>query len=361
MEHTYAVIMAGGVGSRFWPTSTAQKPKQFLDILGTGESLLQQTYRRMSRIVPTENIYIVTHADYGDQCMAQLPKLPGANIIAEPARRNTAPCVAYAAFKLKKRDPLANIVITPADHLVTKEDEFERIIRLGLQATASNNILLTLGITPHRPETGYGYIQFKPEFFEGSEEIRPVKTFTEKPNRELAKSFLATGEFLWNAGIFIWNANAILSAYERLMPEVYEAFNAGWESLNTPSENAFIEQTYPQCPNESIDYGILEKAPQVYVLPAEFGWSDLGSWGAVHEQRKEDAQGNTGATPNVLLFDAKDNIISVPAHVVAVLDGLEGYIVIQSEDRLLICPRDKEQDIKQYVTEVKLKLGEKHV
>ena len=361
MEHTYAVIMAGGVGSRFWPTSTSQQPKQFLDILGTGESLLQQTFRRMARVVPADHIYIVTHADYADQCLAQIPAMDRAQIIAEPSRRNTAPCVAYAAFKLKKRDPLANFVITPADHLVTKEEEFERILRVGLAATQAHNVLLTLGMTPHRPETGYGYIQFRNEDTDLGAEIKPVKTFTEKPNRELAESFLATGEFLWNAGIFIWNANAILSAFERYMPEVYSAFDAGWESLNSASEAAFIESMYSQCPNESIDYGILEKANQVYVLPAEFGWSDLGSWGAVHDQRMPDSDGNTGVRPNVLAYNSHNNIFSVPNHVVAVIDGLEDFIVIQSEDRLLICPRDKEQDIKQYVNDVKVKLGDKHV
>jgi mannose-1-phosphate guanylyltransferase len=360
MEHTYAVIMAGGVGSRFWPTSTAQKPKQFLDILGTGESLLQQTYHRMARVVPVDHIYVVTHEDYVDLCLAQLPKVKGHQIISEPARRNTAPCVAYAAFKIKKRDPLANIVFTPADHLITNTPEFERILHLGMLATRENNILLTLGIPPHRPETGYGYIQFKSEFFEGSEEIRPVKTFTEKPSRELAESFLATGEFLWNAGIFIWNANAILSAFERIMPELYDLFNSGWDSLNEPEEPVFIEKIYPQCPNESIDYGILEKATHVYVLPADFGWSDLGSWSAIHDQRMADAFGNTGATPNVLAFDSRNNTFSIPPHVVAVIDGLEDFIVIQSEDRILICPKSKEQEIKRYVNEVRIKLGEKH-
>lgn len=361
MEHNYAVIMAGGVGSRFWPTSTSQKPKQFLDILGTGESLLQQTFRRMLRVVPAENIYVVTHVDYTDQCLEQLPKIHQSQIIAEPARRNTAPCVAYAAFKLKKRDPLANFVITPADHLVTNEEEFVRIVSLGLAATQDHNILLTLGMTPHRPETGYGYIQFKNEISSAASKIKPVKTFTEKPNRELAQSFIATGEFLWNAGIFIWNANAILSAFERHMPEMYSSFDAGWENYNSPSESTFIEGIYSQCPNESIDYGILEKASQVYVLPAEFGWSDLGSWGAVHDQREPDAHGNSGISPNMLISNSKNNILSLPKHVVAVIDGLEDFIVIQSEDRLLICPRDKEQDIKQYVSEVKLRLGEKHV
>ncbi len=361
MEHTYAVIMAGGVGSRFWPTSTSQKPKQFLDILGTGESLLQQTVRRMMRVVPSQNIYIVTHVDYVDQCLEQLPTLDRSQIIAEPARRNTAPCVAYAAFKLKKRDPLANFVITPADHLVTKEDEFVRILGLGLAATKENNVLLTLGMTPHRPETGYGYIQFKNEETDLSPEIKPVKTFTEKPNQELAESFLATGEFLWNAGIFIWNANAILSAYERHMPEVYSAFNAGWDMLNSEREADFIGGMYSQCPNESIDYGILEKAAQVFVLPAEFGWSDLGSWGAVHDQREADPHGNTGVSPNILVYNSQNNILSLPKHVVAVIDGLEDFIIIQSEDRLLICPRNKEQEIKQYVSEVKVRLGDKHV
>ena len=350
--------MAGGVGSRFWPTSTSRRPKQFLDILGTGESLLQQTFRRISGVIPNENILVVTKSDYTELCAQQLPDILVDNIISEPIRRNTAPCIALAAFKLKKRDPLANFIITPADHLITNESEFERIINLGLVTTFSNNILLTIGISPRNPETGYGYIQYKTEDHKFDQEIKTVKTFTEKPELELAKSFLATGEFLWNSGIFIWNANAILSAFEKHMPDLYGLFDEGWEKLNGPEEEAFIEAIYSQCPNESIDFGILEKAAQVFVLPGDFGWSDLGSWGAIYDQSQSDNQGNVGLTDNILPYNSSGNIFSIPKDIVAVIDGLEDFIVVQSEKRLLICPKENEQKIKQFVTDVKVKLGE---
>jgi mannose-1-phosphate guanylyltransferase len=361
MEHNYAVIMAGGVGSRFWPTSTSRKPKQFLDILGSGETLLQQTFRRMKTVVPGDHIYVVTHADYAEICLEQLPELSRERILAEPARRNTAPCVAYAGFVLKKRDPLANFVVTPADHLVSNEAEFSARLNSALATTAKHNVLMTLGMTPVRPETGYGYIQFRSERSEFAEDVHPVKTFTEKPNLEMAEQFIATGEFLWNAGIFVWNANAILSAFEKHMPEMYSVFNSGWEHFGRESESEFIESIYGECPNESIDYGILEKAKQVLVMPAEFGWSDLGSWGAVHEQRTEDSKGNTGSGNTVLSYDATGNTYLIPDGMVAVVDGLEDYIVILSENRLLVCPRSKEQEIKQFVNDIKMLRGEDFV
>lgn len=361
MEHTYAVIMAGGVGSRFWPTSTESTPKQFLDILGTGETLLQQTYRRLKNVCAADRIYVVTHANYVAKTLEQLPELTIDQILAEPVRRNTAPCIAYAAFKLKKRDPLANFVVTPADHLITDEVEFSRVVKVALETTKQHNVLLTLGMQPHRPETGYGYIQFKDQSTELHPEIRRVKSFTEKPNTELAASFLASGEFLWNSGLFVWNANAILSAFEKHLPELYSTFNQGWDVLNTSDEAAFIAENYPACPNESVDYGILEKCKNVYVLPANFGWSDLGSWGAIHEQQMPDSDGNTGVETHVLTFDCKNNTVSIPKNTVAVLDGLEDFIVILAENRLLICRRAKEQDIKSFVNEVKLRLGNQFV
>lgn len=360
MSHNYAVIMAGGAGTRFWPTSTTQHPKQFLDILGTGESLLQQTYRRMAMVVPEDHIYIVTSDQYKELCAEQLPQMNREHIIGEPARRNTAPCIAYAAFKLKKRDPLANFVVTPADHLVTNETSFVETMQTGLAATADRNILLTIGMTPTRPETGYGYIQHDQDS-EWNDRIKLVKTFTEKPNMELAETFIKTGEFLWNAGIFIWNANAILSAFDRDMTELYSLLNSGWDDLNSDREAAFIEDIYGRLPNESIDYGILEKASAVYVMPAEFGWSDLGSWVEVHEKRQGDEHGNTGVGHNVLMYQAKNNTINLEPNIAAVISGLEDYVVIQSEDRLLICPRSEAQAIKRFVGDVKLKIGEHYV
>jgi mannose-1-phosphate guanylyltransferase len=358
MNHNFAIIMAGGLGSRFWPTSTSDKPKQFLDVLNTGETLLQQTFRRVSLTIPKKNILIVTKSDYLNFCLDQLPEINKENIICEPLRRNTAPCIALAAFKLKKIDPLANFIVTPSDHLVTNESEFKRIIQLGLSVTAENNILLTLGISPNKPETGYGYIQFKKEENSFNTEIKTVKTFTEKPELELAKSFLETGEFLWNSGIFIWNANSILSAFEKHMPEMYSLFEDGWDDINSDKEKAFLETIYPHCPNESIDYGILEKSSQVYVLKSDFGWSDLGSWGAVYSDQKKNNQGNVGVSENIFLYDSKDNLISLPKDVVAVVEGLNDYIVVQSENRLLICPKESDQNIKKFVTDIKLKLGE---
>ena len=358
MNHNFAIIMAGGLGSRFWPTSTSHKPKQFLDVLNTGETLLQQTFRRVSLTIPKKNILIVTKSDYLNFCLDQLPEINKENIICEPLRRNTAPCIALAAFKLKKIDPLANFIVTPADHLVTNESEFKRIIQLGLSVTAENNILLTLGISPNKPETGYGYIQFKKEENSFNTEIKTVKTFTEKPELELAKSFLETGEFLWNSGIFIWNANSILSAFEKHMPEMYSLFEDGWGDINSDNEKAFLETIYPHCPNESIDYGILEKSSQVYVLKSDFGWSDLGSWGAIYSDQKKNNQGNVGVSENIFLYDSKDNLISLPKELVAVVEGLNNYIVVQSDNRLLICPKESDQNIKKFVTDIKLKLGE---
>lgn len=353
--------MAGGVGSRFWPESTTKKPKQFLDILGTGETLLQQTWRRMKGICPIENIYVVTHKSYADLCKTQIPELSDANLILEPARRNTAPCIAYATFKLKKRDPLANFIVTPSDHLITNEAEFKRIIEIALDSTREHNILLTLGITPHRPESGYGYIQFKDSEKDIHPEVKKVKTFTEKPDYATAVSFIESGEFLWNSGIFVWNANALMNSLDRHLPELYQSFEHGWDAINTEKEQSFIDDVYPTCENESIDYGILEKANNVYVLPADFGWSDLGSWGAVHEQLQHDENGNSKNGRHVFTHDSKNNIIHITPGKVAVVEGLEDYIVIESENRILICRRKSEQDIKHFVNDIKMQLGDNFV
>ncbi len=350
--------MAGGIGSRFWPSSTSKKPKQFLDILGTGETLIQQTFRRLTNICPPENIYVITNDNYADITQEQLPDIPSENIILEPARRNTAPCIAYATFKIKKKDPLANMVISPADHLITNEAEFKRVIELGLAATAENNILMTLGIKPHRPETGYGYIQYKKPQKELHKEVQQVKTFTEKPNLEMAQSFIDSGDFLWNSGIFLWNANTIMNAFDKHLPDIYQSFEQGWDVLNTEKEQAFIEEVYPSCENESVDYGILEKAKNVFVIPSEFGWSDLGSWGSVHEQSDTDDNGNSTNTKKVLLYNSRNNVVRIDKDKLAVISGLEDYIVIQDEDRILICPRSEEQDIKRMVNDVKVDFGD---
>ncbi|GGH66155.1 mannose-1-phosphate guanylyltransferase [Phaeocystidibacter marisrubri] len=350
--------MAGGVGSRFWPASTSKKPKQFLDVLGTGETLIQQTFRRFAKICGAENIYVITNTQYVDVTAAQLPDINPDNIIAEPARRNTAPCIAYTSFKIKKRDPLANMIITPADHLVTDEDSLKEILDVALTTTKDNNILLTLGIEPHRPETGYGYIQYKEHDKNYHPNIKKVKTFTEKPELEMAESFIESGDFLWNSGIFIWNANAIMNAFDKYLPDMYQAFEQGWDTLNTDAETEYISEIYPSCENESIDYGILEKAKNVYVIPSSFGWSDLGSWGSVHDESKKDEHGNSVNSKKVLLYNSRNNIVRIDSDKMAVISDMEDFIVIQDDNRLLICPRSQEQEIKMFVSDVKVEFGD---
>lgn len=353
--------MAGGVGSRFWPVSTARKPKQFLDILNTGETLLQQTFRRLSTVSGPENIFVVTNRQYESLTREQLPQLGEDRLILEPARRNTAPCIAYATFKLKKLDPSANMVVSPADHLITDEKEFERILSVALETTKEHNILLTLGIQPKGPETGYGYIQYKTPNRELHPEIQQVKTFTEKPDAEMARSFMESGDFLWNSGIFIWNANALMNELEKHLPDTYQVFEQGWSAMNTDKERAYIDEVYPSIENESIDYGLLEKASNVYVLPGHFGWTDLGSWGSVHEQSTADEDGNSSNNKKVLFYKSRNNIVHIGSSKIAVIDGLEDYIVIEDENRLLICPRAKEQEIRMMVNDVRVEFGDQYV
>lgn len=352
--------MAGGVGSRFWPASTSKQPKQFLDILGTGETLIQQTFKRFAKICGAGNVYVITNAAYAKITQEQLPDIPAGNIIAEPARRNTAPCIAYASFKIKKKDPLANMIITPADHLITDESEMNRILQVALETTATNNILVTLGIEPHRPETGYGYIQYKDHDRDLNPEVKQVKTFTEKPDLEMATSFIESGDFLWNSGIFVWNANSIMTAFDKYLPDMYQAFEQGWDVLNTDKEEAFIQEIYPSCENESVDYGILEKAKNVFVIPSSFGWSDLGSWGSVHQESKKDDNGNSVNSKKVLFYDSQNNIVRIDSDKIAVISGMEDYIIIQDGSRLLICPRSKEQEIKMFVSDVKVDFGDQY-
>lgn len=359
MAHPYAVIMAGGIGSRFWPMSTSSLPKQFLDILGTGQTLLQQTVSRLSGICPIENILVVTHQSYREVVKQQLPNLPDGNLLLEPARRNTAPCIAYAAFKIRERNPRASMIVCPADHLVTREEDFARVINQAAEVSSNCDCLFTLGITPHRPDTGYGYIQYAEETLPNQTGIHKVKTFTEKPDLEHAQMFLQSGDFLWNSGIFIWSVPSILAALEKHLPDLYQAFAQGTGKLDNQHEERFIQEVYPSCENESIDYGVMEKARNVYVLPADFGWSDLGTWGSLAEHMKEDEHGNARVARNILLHDSKDNIIRLPNDKVAVIQGLEGYIVVDAGNRLLICKKDQEQDIKAFVNDVKLQFGEK--
>ena len=354
-KNNYAVIMAGGVGSRFWPMSKSSFPKQFLDILGTGETLIQQTFSRLERICPTENILIVTNKNYKNLCLEQLPNVVESNILCEPAMRNTAPCVAYAAFKIQSMNENANMIIAASDHIILKEDEFVRVVNDCFEITAENDILLTLGITPSRPDTGYGYIQFTDKKIAEHKKARKVKTFTEKPNQELALNFLDSGDFLWNSGMFIWSAQSISLAYRKHLRDMYEVFEEGKEFYNTIEEKEFIDRVFPGLKNISIDYGIMEKSDNVYVYPADFGWSDLGTWGSLYTHLDLDDNKNAIQGKEVMLYDCSENIVKVADDKLVVMQGLHGYIVVENEGTLLICKKEDEQHIKQFVTEIKAK------
>ncbi len=356
MKNNYAVIMAGGIGSRFWPMSKASRPKQFIDILGTGETLIQQTFGRLSKICPNENILIVTNKNYKDLCLEQLPKIKEENILCEPCMRNTAPCVAYAAFKIHNQNPEANLIVAPSDHLITNEDEFVRVAKKGLKESAENNILLTIGIFPSRPDTGYGYIQFNEHPLKSNPTIKKVKTFTEKPNQELALQFLDSGDFLWNSGIFIWSAETIIESFRKHLRDIYDVFEGGKQYYYTSEESKYIDRMFPTCKNISIDYGIMEKSDNVYVYPADFGWSDLGTWGSLFTHLPSDNNNNAVQGDEVMLYDCTDNIIKVPHDKLVVLQGLQGYIVVENDGILLICKKEDEQKIKQFVADVKKKV-----
>lgn len=355
-KHNYVAIMAGGIGSRFWPKSRQHLPKQFLDILGTGQTLIQATYERFKRIVPEENIYIITGKNYASLVKEQLPNLKPDQIMAEPARRNTAPCVAYMAHKLAARDPYATFIVAPSDHLITETDMFIQKIKQAVKFAANNNNLVTLGIKPTRPDTGYGYIQFLPET--GKDGVYRVKTFTEKPNLELAKTFLNSGDFLWNSGIFIWYGQTILQAFKQFQPDMNELFEEGAPYYNTPKEAAFVADAYAKCKSISIDYAIMEHAENVTVIPSSFGWSDLGTWTSLWENHQKDDIGNAISGENVMVYDTENCMIMVPDDKLVILQGLEGYCVIENEGILLICKKDAEQKIKAINMDVKrLKKG----
>lgn len=356
-QHYYVAIMAGGIGSRFWPMSRANYPKQFLDILNTGKTLIQSTYDRFAEFIPPQNIYIITSQEYMPIVAEQLPQLRKENILGEPSRKNTAPCIAYISFKLQQLDPEASLIVAPADHLIHDTEEFLRVCSEALNFVNGPKALVTLGIKPTYPNTGYGYIQF--EQIAVSKDIYKVKTFTEKPNLELAKTFIASGEFLWNAGIFVWKVTTVITAFEKYLPEMYEVFAAEKERFNTPEEDAAIKQIYPQCTNISIDFGIMEKANNVYVIPSSFGWSDLGTWNSAYENFEKDYFHNAVAGDNVMVIDATKCMVHAPANKLVLLQGLEDYIIVDTDDVLLICQKEKEQQIKDYVAEVKRNKGDK--
>lgn len=351
--------MAGGVGSRFWPLSRSTRPKQFLDILGTGRTLIQQTFDRYSALIPKENFLVVTSVSYKDLVLNQLPELNENQVLLEPLRRNTAPCVAYAAYKIKSKNPNANLVVAPSDHLILKEEEFIRQVKNGLEFVEGRDALLTLGIKPSRPETGYGYIQVKNKIkHKQLDNLHKVKTFTEKPDSEMAKVFVDCGEFFWNSGIFIWSLPSILAAFDTYLSDISTLFSNGIKLYNTEDEVHFINKTYSECQGISIDYGILEKAGNVYVLTADFGWSDLGTWGALYDNKEKDKQGNVINGENVLTYDTSNCIVNINDEKVAVLHGLDGYIVAESNDTLMICRKEDEQQIKQFVTDVRIEKGD---
>lgn len=352
--------MAGGIGSRFWPVSTSKFPKQFHDILGTGETLIQTTFRRLLKITDASKILVVTHKNYKGLVAEQLAELPEHNIILEPARRNTAPCIAYAAFRIQNEDPNAVMLVAPSDHLITNEDEFTRVIGLASKAAAENPHLLTMGIKPNRPDTGYGYIQFVNAENKDSE-VKKVKTFTEKPNEEWAKKFLESGDFLWNSGIFIWSIPTLMKEMSIHMTDIFSIFEGGKELFGTNEEKAFVEKIYPTCENESIDYGLLEKSKDVYVIPSDFGWSDLGTWGSLFQLTDKDENSNAVYNEQTMLYNSNNNLIRVPKDKLAVIEGLEDYIVVDEGDSLLICKLENEQLIKSFVNDVKLKHGDKNL
>ncbi len=356
-KHHYVAIMAGGIGSRFWPMSRTNYPKQFLDILNVGKTLIQQTYERYSKFVPKENIYIVTSQDYVELVKKQIPHIHTENIISEPSRKNTAPCIAYIAFKLMKKDPKAVMIAAPSDNLILDTDEFIKTATKALHFVDHINAFVTIGIKPTYPNTGYGYIQH--DTIEAAPDIHKVKTFTEKPNEELAKAFIASGDFLWNAGIFTWKVSNIITAFEKHLPEMYEVFAAEKDKFNTPEEAEAIEQIYPQCTNISIDFGIMEKADNVYVIPASFSWSDLGTWNSAWDNMEKDYFGNAVSGNSVMVVDANNCMVHVPDNKLVLLQGLHDYIIVDTKDVLLICKKDQEQEIKEYVAEVKRNKGDK--
>ena len=356
MSNKYCVIMAGGVGARFWPKSRQLMPKQFLDILGTGKSFIRHTYERFVELVPPENFLVVTNRKYKDLVLEHLPELRPEQVLCEPIGRNTAPCIAYAAYTLQTKNPEAEMIVTPSDHLILNETDFRAIISECLDFAVGHDALLTVGIKPTRPDTGYGYIQVS-----DTQPLSKVKCFTEKPNLELAQTFLQCGEFFWNSGIFIWKVNTIIKAFERYLPEHHTLFSSMQQALGTAEELAVIEKIFAECRAISIDYGVMEKADNVYVRCGEFGWSDVGTWGSVYQHSRKDRYANAIPAEGCYLYDTRSSIVSLPKDKIAVISGLKEYIVVDTDDVLMICPRADEQNIKKFIDEVKFHKGDKHI
>ena len=347
--NNHLVIMAGGVGSRFWPMSTAEKPKQFIDVLGTGKTLLQLTVERFGPLVSPENVWVVTNASYADIVSQQLPDMPRENILCEPCRRNTAPCIAYVSWRIKSRDPKANIVVTPSDHIVLNVAEFQRVIKDCMKFTGDTDAIVTLGMKPTRPETGYGYIQANLASNSlRNKEIFRVDSFREKPDLETAKQYIAKNNYYWNAGIFIWNVNTIVNAFRIYQPSMAKIFESMLPVYGTPKEQDVINEKFPECESISVDYAIMEKAEEIFVCPADFGWSDLGTWGSLLQQSHRDLYGNACIGPDINLFETHNCIIHTTQEKKVVVQGLDGYIVAEHDNTLLICKLSEEQRIKQF-------------
>ena len=359
-KNNYAVIMAGGVGTRFWPKSKKSLPKQFIDILNTGETLIQSTYKRLSNCVRAENIYVVTNNNYAQLCIDQL-KIKKENIFLEPIMRNTAPCIAYSTFKIKQKNPEANILVCPSDHIVHDNKLFSEIIKESLKISSTSEIIITLGINPTRPDTGYGYIQYEQNETSENSKIKKVKTFTEKPSQSLALQFLDSGDFLWNSGMFIFNVNTIINSFKTHLNEIYEIFNDASDIYWTTKEVKYIERFFPACKNISIDYGILEKSDNVYVYPSNFGWSDLGTWGSIYSISEKDENQNIISGEKVIAYDCTNSIFNISDDKLLIAHGLDNYIVIESNNNMLICKKEDEQKVKNFVNDIKVKFGDERI
>ena len=356
--NNYCVILAGGKGRRLWPCSRSNYPKQFVDFFGVGRTQLQQTFDRMAKIVPADHIFINTNEEYVQLVKEQLPEVPAERILAEPIYRNTAPSMAWANHRISMLNPDACIIATPSDQAIFNEDAFRENVLEGLAFVAEHDRFLTMGVKPTRPEPGYGYIQMGEAIGIG---LYKVQSFTEKPEREFAKIFVESGEFYWNSGLFMWNVNTIIKAGETLLPELASKLAPGREIYGTPEEKDFIEENFPACPNVSIDFGIMEKADNVYVSLGDFGWSDLGTWGSLYDLSPKDEQRNVTLKCDSLIYNSNDNIVVLPKGKLAVIEGLEGFLVAESDNVLLICKKDEEHAIRKYVNDAQMKLGEDYI
>jgi mannose-1-phosphate guanylyltransferase len=356
-KNYYAILMAGGVGSRFWPVSTQDFPKQFHDMLGTGETLIQKTFSRLTKLIPSENIFILTNERYNDLVFQQLPKVTKRQVVLEPAMRNTAPCILYASLKIQKENPDAVMIVAPSDHWIEDETTFTKNVQQAFDFCSQNDALMTLGITPTFPNTGYGYIEFNKS---SNQDIKAVNQFREKPDYNTAKAFIEQGNFLWNAGIFMWSVNSVVKAFQNKQPVLFELFNKGIEVYNTDLENDFVKVNYAKSENISVDYAIMETSENVFVLPAEFDWNDLGTWGSLYDKLDKDDDGNAVVNARTLTEEASGNMIRTKNDKIVVVDGLQDYIIVDKDEVLLIMPKSKEQDIKAVLQKVKDKFGDKY-